>query len=152
MNVLERIECDSSAESDVSEAEYDFNKASDDAIDSEDCRSSHESDIVASSIDSEDWVKATYNFKGDGPLSFTAYEEVRTVAEAVRVAHTPNTEAVIRSMSSQSSVQQRHRSYARNCMQPALDYFKGLLDSSLKENISIFKAVRIFNPQKVAKN
>ena len=35
-------------------------------------------------------------------------------------------------------------------MQPALDYFKGLLDSSLKENISIFKAVRIFNPQKVA--
>lgn len=91
----------------------------------------------------EVFVKATYNLEGDGPLSFTAYEEVRTVAEAVRVAHTPNTEAVIRSMSSQSSVQQRHRSYARNCMQPALDYFKGLLDSSLKENISIFKAVRI---------
>ena len=98
----------------------------------------------------EVFVKATYNLEGDGPLSFTAYEEVRTVAEAVRIVHTPNTEAVIHSMSSQSSVQQRHRSYARNCMQPALDYFKGLLDSSLKENISIFKAVRIFNPQKVA--
>ena len=41
MNVLERIECDSSAESDVSEAEYDFNKASDDAIHSENCRLSH---------------------------------------------------------------------------------------------------------------
>ena len=79
-----------------------------------------------------------------------AYEEVCTVAEAVRIAHTTNTKAVICSMSSQSSVQQRHRSYARNCMQPALDYFEGLLDSSLKENISIFKAVRIFNPQKVA--
>ena len=53
MNVLEGIECDSSAESDVSEAEYDFNKASDDAIHSEDCRSSHESDIsVASSSSS----------------------------------------------------------------------------------------------------
>ena len=87
----------------------------------------------------EVFVKATYNLEGDGPLSFTAYEEVRTVDEAVRVAHTPNTEAVIRSMSSQSSVQQRHRSYARNCMQPALDYFRGLLDSSLKENISILK-------------
>ena len=72
-----------------------------------------------------DWgqvfVKATYNLEGDGSLSFMAYEEVRTVSEAVRVAHTPNTEAVIHSMSSQSSVQQRHRSYARNCMQPALD-------------------------------
>ena len=98
----------------------------------------------------EVFVKATYNLEGDGPLSFTAYEEVRTVAEAVRVGHTPNTEAVIRSMPSQSSVQQRYRSYARSCMQPAMDYFKGLLDSSLKETISVFKAVRIFNPQKVA--
>ena len=98
----------------------------------------------------EVFVKATYNLEGDGPLSFTAYEEVRTVAAAVRVAHTPNTEAVIRSMSSQLSVQQRHRSYARSCMQPALDYFKELLDSTLKEQISVFKAVRVFNPQKVA--
>ena len=52
MNVLECIECDSSAESDMSGAEYDFNKASDNAIDSEDCRMSHESDIVASSSSS----------------------------------------------------------------------------------------------------
>ena len=50
MTVLECIECDLSAESDVSEVEYDFNKASNDAIHSEDCRSSHKSDIgVASS-------------------------------------------------------------------------------------------------------
>ena len=42
----------------------------------------------------EVFVKATYNLEGDGPLSFTAYEEVCTVAAAVRVAHTPNTEAV----------------------------------------------------------
>ena len=40
------------------------------------------------------FVKATYNLKGDGLLSFTTYEEFRTVVEAVRVAHTPNTEAV----------------------------------------------------------
>jgi len=66
------------------------------------------------------------------------------VAEAVRVGHALNTEAVIRSMSSQSSTQQRYRSYARSYMQPAVDYFNGLLDSSLN------KAVWIFNPQKVA--
>lgn len=98
----------------------------------------------------EVFVKATYNLEGDGPLSFTAYEEVNTVATAIRVAHTPNTEAVIRSISTQSSVQQRHRSYARSCMQPALNYFQNLLDSSLKEQISVFKAVRIFNPHKIA--
>ena len=44
--MLERIECDSSAESDMSEAEYDFNKASDDCGC---CESSQESDIVPSS-------------------------------------------------------------------------------------------------------
>ena len=49
MNVLERIECDSSAESDVSEVENDFNKASDDR---DWCESSHESDIVPSSSSS----------------------------------------------------------------------------------------------------
>ena len=49
MNVLERIKCDSSAESDASEAENDFNKASDDRDWSE---SLHESDIVPSSSSS----------------------------------------------------------------------------------------------------
>ena len=49
MNVLERIECDSSAESDVSEAEYDFSKASDDC---DCCELSHELDTVPSSSSS----------------------------------------------------------------------------------------------------
>ena len=60
-------------------------------------------------------VKATHNLEGDGPLSFTAYEEVQTVVAAIREAHTPNTEAMIHSMSTQSSVRQRHHSYARSC-------------------------------------
>ena len=97
----------------------------------------------------EVFVKATYNLEGDGPLSFTAYEVVQTVIAAVREAHTPNTEAVIRSITTQSTAQQRHRSYARGCMQPALDYFQELLDSSLKEQILVFKAVRVFNPHKI---
>ena len=49
MNVLECIVCDSSAESNVSEVEYDFNKVSDDC---DCCESSHESDIVPSSSSS----------------------------------------------------------------------------------------------------
>jgi len=49
MNVLERIECDSSANSDVSEEECEVGKSSDAAIHSEDCGLSHELDIVESS-------------------------------------------------------------------------------------------------------
>ena len=81
----------------------------------------------------EVFVKATYNLEEDldGPLSFTAYEVVQTVIAAVREAHTPNTEAVIRNIATQSTAQQRHRSYARSCKQPALDYFQELHDSSL---------------------
>jgi len=49
MNVLERIECDSSADSDLSEEECEVSKTSDATIHSEDCGSSHELDIVESS-------------------------------------------------------------------------------------------------------
>jgi len=70
------------------------------------------------------FVEATYNLEGDGPLSFTAYEVVQTVTAAIRAAHNPNTEAVICSIATQSTAQQRHHSYARSCM---LDYFKNCL-------------------------
>ena len=51
---------------------------------------------LASVVDwGEVFLKATYNLEGDGPLAFTCYEEVQKVVAAVRVGHTPNTEAVI---------------------------------------------------------
>ena len=51
---------------------------------------------LASVVDwGEVFIKATYNLEGDGPLAFTCYEEVQKVVAAVRVGHTPNTEAVI---------------------------------------------------------
>lgn len=46
MNVLEHIECDSSAESDVNEVDDDFNKASEG---DDYCESLHESDIMTGS-------------------------------------------------------------------------------------------------------
>ena len=82
MNVLERIECDSSAESDVSEAEYDFNKASDDAIHSEDCRSSHESDIVASSSSSSTSRSACLESVSNSSLSTSCGVSLLSVLKA----------------------------------------------------------------------
>ena len=106
---------------------------------------------LASVIDwGEVFVKATYNLEGDGPLALTCYEEVQRVVAAIRVAHTPNTEAIIQTISTQTSVQQRLRIYAKNCVQKALKYFQHQLESSLQVPMSAFKAVQIFNPHKLA--
>ena len=82
MNVLERIECDSSAESDRSEAEYDFNKVSDDAIDSEDYRSSHKSDIVASSSSSSTSRSACLESVSNSSLSTSCGVSLLSVLKA----------------------------------------------------------------------
>ena len=76
------------------------------------------------------------------PLAFTCYEEVQKVFAAVRVGHTPNTKAVILTLSTQTSTQQRLRAYAKGCAQGALEYFKHQLESSLKVPLSAFKAVQ----------
>ena len=83
MNVLECIECDLSAENDVSEAEYDFNKASDDAIHSEDCRSSHGSDIgVASSLSSSTIRSACLESVSNSSLSTSCGVSLLSVLKA----------------------------------------------------------------------
>ena len=69
MNVLERIECDSSSESDVSEAENNFNKASDDR---DLCESSHELDIVPSSSSSSTNRSASLEGASNSQLLSTA--------------------------------------------------------------------------------
>ena len=87
----------------------------------------------------EVFVKATYNLERDGPLAFTCYEEVQKVIAAVRVAYTPNTEAIIRAVSAQPSTQLRLRVYAKGCVQKALEYFHHQLESSHCLHLKQFK-------------
>ena len=68
---------------------------------------------------------------------------MQKVVAAVRVSHTPNTEAVIRAISMQPSIQQRLHAYAKSCVQEAHEYFQHQLDSSLKVPLSAFKAAQI---------
>ena len=82
MNVLERIDCDLSAESDMSEAEYYFSKASNDAINSEDCRSSHESDIVTSSSSSSTSRSACLESVSNLSLSTSCGDSLLSVLKA----------------------------------------------------------------------
>ena len=106
---------------------------------------------LASVIDlGEFFVKATYNLEGDGSQAFTCYEEVQKFVAAMRFTYAPNTEAVIRAISTQTSVQQRLHIYAKSCVQKALEYFQHQLESSLQVTLSAFKAVQVFNPHKIA--
>ena len=97
----------------------------------------------------EVFVKATYNLEGDGPLALTCYETIQEVISAVQVGNIPNVQAIAKSISSSSAVQQQLVAHAKNCAEPALNYFKQQLTSSLKVPLAAFKASRLFNPNTV---
>ena len=93
----------------------------------------------------EPFVKATYRLEGDGPLVFTAYEEIRTLRAAVSNAHYPNTNAVATKLSSGRPVlKQQLTDYAILCVKPAFEYFNSKFDDDgdLKRAVSIFKYAR----------
>ncbi len=100
----------------------------------------------------EPFVKATYRLEGDGPLVFTAYEEISTLCAAVSSAHHPNTDAVATKLSSGRPVpKQQLTDYANLSAKPAYEYFNSKFDDDddLKRAVSIFKYARYFGPVKV---
>ena len=106
---------------------------------------------LASIIDwGEAFVKATYNLEGDGPLAFTCYEIIQTVVASIQVANTPNVNAVSRSLAPAPAVQQQLVTYAKNCVQPGLDYFQHQLQTSLRVPLAALKAARFFSPSKIS--
>ncbi len=65
--------------------------------------------------------------------------------------HHPNVNAVAQQLSAGNSIVMRQLvQYARNCIQPGLQYFTTQLGSSLKVPLAAFKAARLLSPQKVA--
>lgn len=94
----------------------------------------------------EVFVKATYNLEGDGPLALTCYETIQEVKSAIQVGNIPNVQAIAKSISPSSAVQQQLIAHAKNCVEPALNYFRQQLTSSLKVPLAAFKASRLFNP------
>ena len=82
MNVLERIECDSSADSDVSEEECEASKPRDDVIHSDDCGSSHELDIVGSSSSNSTSRSACLESVSNSSLSTSSGVSLLSVLKA----------------------------------------------------------------------
>ena len=98
----------------------------------------------------EHFVKATYTLEGDGPLGLRVYEVINTIVASIHTAHCPNVQAIAKKLEGKVrsvSLAQMLR-YAQGCVQQGLDYFQEKLDSTLKDAFAIFKAARLFSPQK----
>ena len=87
--------------------------------------------------------------EGDGPLALTCYDTIQKVKSAMQVGNIPNVQVIAKSISPSSAVQQQLIAHAKNCVEPALKYFKQQLTSSLKVPLAAFKASRPFNPNTV---
>ena len=83
-----------------------------------------------------------YFLEGDGPLALECYEAIEKVSASVRVGITPNVRAIAQRLSGAQLSDLRTQqlvAYAKNCVQPGLDYFQRQLDSSLKTSLLAFK-------------
>ena len=105
---------------------------------------------LAAVIDAgEPLVKTTYYLEGDGPLSLNCYEGMTTVLTSIRTGHYPIVEAVSRSLSGgDTQLHEKWVQYAMDCIEPGLEYFGDAICGNLSNSMEIFKAARVFNPQK----
>lgn len=95
------------------------------------------------------FMKATYAFEGDGHLVLTCYETICALTNAVSQGHYPNAQAVIKSITADTTQQIQLMQYATSCIQPGLDYFANCKENSMKEPLACFKAARLFSPTKL---
>ena len=79
------------------------------------------------------FVQATYNLEGDGPLSFMCYEQLETVYQSIRVRHFPNCAAMISRFGVHvpPNIVQQWNVYAESCVLPGYDYFHDRFHSAV---------------------
>ena len=94
-------------------------------------------------------MKGTFALEGDEALALTCFDRISTIISSVNQAIYPNTQAIIRTLSSELTSQKHLFDYASRCVAPGLDYFQSCLNGCLNEPLMAFKAIRLFNPSKV---
>ena len=98
----------------------------------------------------EPFVKATYHMEGDGPLVFSAYEEISTLRSTTSNPFYPNVRAVADELAGGvASLNNQLINYAKACVKPAYDYFNRKFGEDLEVAVSAFKFARFFSPAKV---
>ena len=94
----------------------------------------------------EPFVKATYHLEGDGPLIFSAYEEIKAIEAGI---HSQYTNAVANKLSLDPTRKQQLIEYGKACVKPAYEYFHQKFQNDHKTPLSIFQFTRYFDPTKV---
>ena len=79
---------------------------------------------LAMTIDAgKSFVRATYRLEGDGPLIFSAYDEIKALEAGIHSQYYPNTNAVAKKLSSDSTRQQQLIEYGKACVKTAWNTF-----------------------------
>ena len=98
----------------------------------------------------KNFVKATYNLEGDGPLSLSCFQVIEELEASIHTSHNPNLDAVVRKLcASIRHSQTQLKAYAEKCIQPGFDYFRRQISTNLQQAVAIFKAARLFSPHLV---
>ena len=98
------------------------------------------------------FVEATYQLESDGPAVLNCYEIIDRLLNSIKAGNYPNLEAVCRLIgASNKELRERWFKYGMDCIEPGLTYFADtVIDGPLKPALAIFKAARLFNPQKIS--
>ena len=87
------------------------------------------------------FVSATYYLEGDGPLIFSCYERLSSVAHAVGVGHYPCTLAIARDIANGDiAFQNRLLADAKACVQPGLNFYQQKFSVQFRTTVRAFKA------------
>ena len=77
------------------------------------------------------FVQATYTLEGDGPLVFQCYEIISALSTSIVMENYFNVQAVVRNITKSTEQQLKWMKYARQCIKPALDYYKEHLEADI---------------------
>ena len=93
----------------------------------------------------EPLVKATYALEGDGPLVFSCFERLQTVANACQVPHFRNVHAVAVVITAGDPTKNvaALEQEAKRSVEPGIQWFLRKFNSDLYNKLSAFKAARI---------
>ena len=95
----------------------------------------------------KNFVKATYNIEGDGPLSLSCFQVIEELEASIHTSHNPNLDAVVRKLcASTRHSETQLKAYAKKCIQPRFDYFRRQISTNLQQAVALFKAARLFSP------
>lgn len=97
-------------------------------------------------------VRATYTcrLEEDESLALHCFEVLNTVILSTQSAYYPITTAIAQTLAGgDHPTYQQLMAYAKQCVQPAYEYFEDKFTGGLGDVLSAFKAARLFCPSRV---